>query len=756
MPVSLLMSVLSIISDLVSGFFAIIPQLIYFLFASVGSLLDVLQLVMRKLAGLDVYYINGQETSGDIITSFIEGILGINNDYSALNTVFWSLLIFSAILLILSTIFAIIKAHYNYDAKKSSSTMILAGSLKSLFVIAITPFIVMFGMYLSEIMLRTVDKITSPASSTQIVTIYTPDALQNIKSGSSKNGELTYTSYDVFGASEWTTGTTFSGVMFDVAAYNCNRVRKGSYTPASTPSNSNWDNCGIFYSEASGSTLREEVASQIDFAFINNIRLVGSHTVSLSGSEAGACIGSSLTFGPSAAFALGLINVSNFSKLNVGLVWYYYNLWGFNFFLSAAGIFTAAWFMIYLIFGLVSRLFTCVAIFLIYGPLAAISPLDGGNAFKSWRQTFLKNIISVYGAIVGMNIAFILLEFFQTITLFGVGILDRIFNMLVILAVLVMIKRFVALFSKIIGAEDLHTMGTASAKAAKEVALKGAKNTMIAGALGIGVGAYAFTGGLMGRTVGKAAKAINNSKAMTKFKNYAAEKYKGSKLESGVNSAKGFIKKTGEKVSGVATKFANSSFAKGAKKFGQGAVKVVGGALELYAGLNFGILSKPKEDEKKPADASKHEEKKDESNPTTTQTAQTEAQSDSQASTPAKPAKKERGKFAQSLVDLADAGLQLVGDLSGAKSIFKSLSENTQLVDETKTIVQSFYQAVGATDLLKAAQDGKSKLSTKQQKEKAEKDAVSEERSNIAQTSSNMQQIIQILNDAVKKMDDKK
>ncbi len=115
---SMLSSIWTKIGDILSGFFAIIPQTMYFIYTSMASLLDMFQFVFRKLAGLDVYYVNGTEKSGDIIVQFIEGILGINNHYSALTTVFWSLVIFGVIVLVLMTIFTIIKAHYNYDAKK--------------------------------------------------------------------------------------------------------------------------------------------------------------------------------------------------------------------------------------------------------------------------------------------------------------------------------------------------------------------------------------------------------------------------------------------------------------------------------------------------------------------------------------------------------------------------------------------------------------------------------------------------------------
>ena len=103
-PVSMLGDIWTKLGDIVAGFFAIIPQALYFLYASVASLLDMFQYVFRKLAGLDVYYVDGTEQSGDMVVGLIEGLLGINQQYSALSTVFWSMIIFGVIVLFLMTI----------------------------------------------------------------------------------------------------------------------------------------------------------------------------------------------------------------------------------------------------------------------------------------------------------------------------------------------------------------------------------------------------------------------------------------------------------------------------------------------------------------------------------------------------------------------------------------------------------------------------------------------------------------------------
>ena len=99
------------IGDFFKELLSLIPKVIYLLNTSLLSLIDFLQLLFRKLAGLDIYYVDGQPMSGDLLTNFIGGILGINinsgnatglTDYSLLSTVFWSFVIFGLIILFIS------------------------------------------------------------------------------------------------------------------------------------------------------------------------------------------------------------------------------------------------------------------------------------------------------------------------------------------------------------------------------------------------------------------------------------------------------------------------------------------------------------------------------------------------------------------------------------------------------------------------------------------------------------------------------
>ena len=263
------------IVDFITGAFAIIPQYIYFFYTCIASVLDLFQFVLRKLVGLDSYYVNGVETEGDMLSQFIDSILGLNGSYSALNTVFWSLVIFGAIVLVVGLIISLIKAHYNYNEKKSRPAFILGKGLKALSTFALVPLVTVFGIYISNILLKALDSITSSSSSGDTASVYANSSgnySQIFKADEDEWGNQTYLSYDFFGSHAPTGHQSFSGLLFQAAAYNSNRVRYGGYT--ASRAGDAWTDCGIFNSNLSNEEARtEDVANMIDYAFANNLTL---------------------------------------------------------------------------------------------------------------------------------------------------------------------------------------------------------------------------------------------------------------------------------------------------------------------------------------------------------------------------------------------------------------------------------------------------------------------------------------------------
>ncbi len=462
MKIYLLGAFWTFLIDFFTGLFALIPQFVYFFYTCIASLVDVCQFLVRKFAGLDTYFVEGQEVSGDLLSELINGVLGLNGNYSALTTVFWSLIIFGVIVMVLATIISVIKAHYNYDAKKSHPKVIIGKALQALANFAIVPVCVILGVLLTNYLLQALDNITNSSSTGKIENVYSTSTQPYnsfFKSDTAPNGNTTYYSYDFFGVHSPTNQQTFSGMIFQAAAFECNRVRYGGFT--ASKAGDGWSDFGMFNSSLTDEgDQRETVASMIDFAFANNLQTVERNTASVLKSESSVLI-PSFRYLQSGVWYLGTIGFNNFSKYNVGLVWYFYNLWSFNFVVGFVGIIFALSVLGSIILGLASRILQCVALFLVYGPVIGITPLDNGNAFKEWRKAFVKNVLMVYGVVVAFNLMFLTLPYLQAITFFPSNkrILNYIVNSMLVIALLVSIKKITSLLSSLIGGEDATSSG---------------------------------------------------------------------------------------------------------------------------------------------------------------------------------------------------------------------------------------------------------------------------------------------------------
>ncbi len=491
--------ILSPIKEMFKALFDLIPKLMYLLYASLACLLDVLQLFFRKLVGLDIVYITDpitgeiHKTTGDLVTQFITGILGINEyglQYSVLSTVFWSFIIFGVIILFASTLVAIVKSHYNYDEKAAKGPMqyvYTAG--KALVGMAIVPLTIVLGLYLSQAVLMALDTFTSTSDSA-IIALYGQENVSEYlfetytarsfddNPNSVLKGEKSYIFYDILGEGSgvWygklqsdaynefyrgdvikltniaATNATFSGSLFRAAAYNANRARtynwysRGGYTGGPD------DDDFKLFQNAKGN---EQLAEMIDTAFACNLHTSRGHPIDLTyhSGEAWAWV--------SYDFFTQFLSMGSvaFSKFNVGLVWYYYDLWQFNFIEGFGAVIICFSVLLNVVIGVMSRFFMCIILFLIAPPIYGLMPLDNGQAAKNWRENFMKQALMAYGAVIGMNLVLLILPYVNQIKFFNIGIADALATTLFIIVGLITIKAVIATVSSIIGAADANKTG---------------------------------------------------------------------------------------------------------------------------------------------------------------------------------------------------------------------------------------------------------------------------------------------------------
>ena len=494
--------------NIIINIFSFIPKLMYLITTSFFSILDVLQLLFRKLAGLDSYYIQtgGIESAGDIIAGgqtvqqtgdiVEEFILGIfTNKYPILYNVFWSFIILGIIMLFLTTIIALIRNEYTPEKDGSNSkSKVIGRSIKALLSFAIVPVVVFFGVYLCNILLRALDAITS-GSSTDALGMPTTNLAQY--SRSDEGGGDSYIAYSLFGIKIATNTTPFSGVAFKASAYRANRARLSDEFVQLLSNNeiTNWN--GTF----SGADA-ETVATYIDNAFANNVQFQNASTLDYSSTYQ---LTNNVTvvdiIAAADTSAAAAIPFRTLDRYRVGVVWYYYDLWQFDFLVAWAIVISMLTVFINIIFGLMKRFFEVIGLFLVSPPVVALMPLDDGAAFGKWKGRFISKMLGAYGAVVGMNIMFIILPYIYRIKFFNIGIVDAIIQSLFIIVGLVSVKSFIALMSEIAGGDDVQ-------KAGGEIAKEVGATVQKAGAAAVKVAGLATGFGMATSAVGWAGSAL--------------------------------------------------------------------------------------------------------------------------------------------------------------------------------------------------------------------------------------------------------
>lgn len=480
MSVTYLAGVAEKIREFFSGFMgaliAIIPKLVYFLCTLIFQILDILQLLVRKVAGLDVVNYSSSTIlgdagtasteTGDIVLRFIRTIF--TGDNAILSNIFWSLIILGLIMLIITTFVAVLRSEYAAtDAKSASKGKIVGKAFKAIASFAIVPIVCFFGIYLSNIILQALDTITSGTSSTQLGTTYTDSSgttysIANLfEQYTTKDGQKTYITYNFYGDdvgddkdnSTPTTSTPISGLIFKASAYKANRIRNSStfQNHLSSPS----VGAGVFNQYGN---KYSDAADLLDECYANAYSLkTEANLQSNDDFEADFLY----PFGGKSSF-IGNYPPSSFKtfdKNNVQQVWYYYDLWSFNFVICIGGLVIAAKLLIYLCFGLMKRIFELVVLFLIAAPISSLMPLDDGAALKKWREKFTSKVIAAYGPIVGLNLFFVILPFITEIRFFDIPFVDEIVNVFFVIVGLIMVKDLCGTISELIGGDDAMKAG---------------------------------------------------------------------------------------------------------------------------------------------------------------------------------------------------------------------------------------------------------------------------------------------------------
>lgn len=479
-------AILEKIASWVGALFSIIPKTLYLLITFAMQIVDIIQLLFQKLAGLDVYYVEGSDNpeSGDFLIYFLRKVLF---EKGTLNTVFWSMVILGLFLLVFATIVAVIRTQYNYDEKPVSPTKVVGQAIKSLISFAIIPIVAFFGVYLGNIFLQALNS----ATTVQTETIsFDSSARIKLEPYTLSNGKKTYAGIDLFGKNFGINNETFSGMVFRAATYRANRIRNNADFRSICDGTKEKVEDGLYTGVTFGmftvtANDYETAAKRLDDAFVYNYKLDQKAYVNTSAnSDVSLTLTVGILFGDFTV-PMYISAYDTFSRYNVAWVWYYYDLWQFDYVMAIIAIVALAVIYLNITSAMMKRAIELTMLMIVSPAVVAVTPLDGGGMQKRWRENFIKKTLSAYGAVVGTNLLFIILPIIRDINFFNIPIVDTIVQLLFTIVGLLCIKDFMKMMSELAGGEDANAVGGEVNKKLADTAMK--VGSVVAPAAGAGM-----------------------------------------------------------------------------------------------------------------------------------------------------------------------------------------------------------------------------------------------------------------------------
>lgn len=457
-----------------------------------------IQKMFYKLCGLGSYWVNGVEMKET------DPLLSIITDKSVLQ-ILLALTLVAVAMVIVATIIQVLRTEFSTEGSKNTKGQVFGQAIKALVMFALVPICSAGGILITNALLKAVNAATSLGAESSV-------------------GGAVYVA-STYSANHIRNGGTIQSIT---ASTNGNYVIKikGTYSFMSITKEKEYK-CtisGEAVSYLGGASLsvdqgnREEIAQKIDNAFRS-----------------------------------GYISFDDKTVANT-----FYDVYSINFITFLGGGILAAYTMLMASFGMIMRLYKGAVLFVISPAMTGLMPLDNGNAFKDWRKAFLKQILSAYGTIVGMNILFILLPIVGNIKLFegsSGGSINSFVQMLFTLTGLFMLKSMSSDIANLIGADDASASGAGMAGKVLGTAAKIGTVAVggVGGALAKGVGAGAAglakatgkqgfamaanTFGGLGNKMGQRAKGTAGS-ALNKISNVAT----GGEFKGPLSEEKDFAK----------------------------------------------------------------------------------------------------------------------------------------------------------------------------------------------------------------------
>ena len=386
--------------------------------------------------------------TGDSVYKVITDAL-FTGRYPAVQTIFWALIILGIFMLFITSIIAVIRLEYAPDKDKGNSKAgVVKNFFKAIFSFAVVPCACIFGMFLANSLIKVIDTATAytTATETQVSTYYDKWSASDSKD---ETGELTnyrdnsYYAYNVFGLRIPTTTEPFSATIFKACAYGCNRIRNSD---AYFEDLKNVETLGFLQNFEDN----DPAATIIDEGFAINAKLKGTFNLNTSISEKYYSDWS----GWIAFDGWDYSGLTELSKYNVNAVYYFYNLWSFNYIIAFVALSSIGKSFYGFVLFLMQRLFEILGLFLISPLSVGLMPLDNGDSLKQWRTAFIVKFALLVIMVLSLNLVTPLVAIGQNIKLFGTPLVDYIVTTFFLIAALNAISSLNSMFTKIFTGDD--------------------------------------------------------------------------------------------------------------------------------------------------------------------------------------------------------------------------------------------------------------------------------------------------------------
>lgn len=457
---------------------AVVGAYLYMFGCFLLQLIDFVEVTFRALAGMESISASGMSMelsldggSGDILIQLIR--------HPDIQSAFVSMCVVGLFLLVVTTVFQIIKVEYTTEGAKNAKGPIFQKAFKGLANLMLLPMLVIFGIVFANQLLGLLDTATK---------------------GSGEN-------------------PTISGLIFVSSAHEAHYLEKELH----------WE----VVPTGSPDIMAIQGTIQVITNFLANIGgyVTGSYA------EGDFANKSSID-----AIESGFISQTDGHKYyRISDVSDFYNYVHINYLLMFFGGVFALKTLYYACFGMIIRLYKCAVLFIISPAIIGMTPVNEGGLGK-WRTAFIGQVLSAYGTVLSLNMFFIVVRVLLSIDVkfsaggsyiggaggagfIGSGLMTLLLKCLFVLAGCLLIEKFAKDLGGYFGADDALAAGKDMSKQIGDTAMKGVQvAAMVAGGVATGGASLAMSAGSLAGKMASGAKAGTGSIASSAFqKDYIAK-----------------------------------------------------------------------------------------------------------------------------------------------------------------------------------------------------------------------------------------